>query len=265
MAKMPVEDAGGAREVMGQLLRVMTQQVHLSRVALLEDGHILRFNAGGMARIAMSLPDAVDDFVQGVILQTRGFYEAKILARVQALGIVGPGSVVCDVGANIGNHTVYFGVMMGAGQVIAFEPQRHCHAVLQANIALNGLGDRVVAHNALVGAQAGMGALAAFNARNLGGTSFVADAAGTVPMLALDAVLSATEVAALDLIKIDVEGMQIPVLQGAAGILAARHPAIWVELLQKDAAFDETAAYLAGFGYAAERLARNDFLFRVAV
>jgi len=260
----PAERDGIAamRETLDQMLRVMNAQLHLQRVGLLEDGHILRFNAPNMQRIAMSLPDAVDDFVQGVIVQTRGFYEAKILARVQDEGIVSPASVVCDVGANIGNHTVYFGAVLGVAKVIAFEPQAHCYATLLANIALNGLEKRVVTHHALVGAEAGRGEMVQFNTRNLGGTSFAVNDAGAMPIKTLDKVLTKADVANLDLIKIDVEGMQMAVLQGAVGILKTRKPALWVELLQRDDAFEETAAFLAGFGYAAERLARNDFLFR---
>lgn len=257
------EELAATRETLDQMLRVMNAQLHLQRVALLEDGHILRFNAPNMQRIAMSLPDAVDDFVQGVIVQTRGFYEAKILARVESLGIVGPTSVVCDVGANIGNHTVYFSSIMGAAKVIAFEPQAHCHTTLRTNIALNGLEKRVVTHHSLVGAEAGQGQMVQFNTRNLGGTSFEVSDDGAVPVKTLDKVLTKAEVAKLDLIKIDVEGMQMPVLHGAVGILKDRKPALWVELLQRDDAFEETAEYLAGFGYVAEKLARNDFLFRV--
>lgn len=258
------EGVAAMRDTLDQMLRVMNAQLHLQRVALLEGGHILRFNAPDMQRIVMSLPDAADDFVQGVILQTRGFYEAKILARVQEAGIVSPASVVCDVGANIGNHTVYFAAVMGAAKVIAFEPQAYCHATLCANIALNGLEKRVVTHHSMVGAAAGHGQMVQFNTRNLGGTSFEVAANGGVRVQALDKVLTKAEVTKLDLIKIDVEGMQMAVLQGATGILKSRKPALWVELLQRDDAFEETAAFLAGYGYVAERLARNDFLFQVA-
>jgi FkbM family methyltransferase len=250
-------------EKLDQMLRVMNAQLHLQRVALLEPGNILRFNAPDMQRIALSLPDVQDDFVQGVILQTRGFYEAKLLAKVEGMGLVGPGSVVCDVGANIGNHTVYFSRVMGAGKVLAFEPQSHCHETLCANIALNHMEKVTVVHNCLVGARRGKGRMAQFNTRNLGGTAFEASATGDVAMLALDDVLTPEEVVNLDLIKIDVEGMQMAVLNGATGILQACHPALWVEILRRDNAFEETAAFLEGFGYSVERLARNDFLFRV--
>ena len=245
-----------------QLIRLMDEQVHLQRVALLEAGHILRFNGPGAARIAFSLPDAQDDYLQRVILRTRGFYEARLLAMVAALGLVGPGSVVCDIGANIGNHTVYFTKVMGAAKVLAFEPQSHCHATLTDNIALNGLQDRAVAYNCLIGAVTGNGTLSRFNARNLGGTSFAASDLGDLPLFALDEVIEPDDLARLDLIKIDVEGMQMEVLQGAEGVLDKQRPAIWIELLPRENAFDPVRLYLERFGYKPMQMGFNDVLFR---
>lgn len=244
-----------------QMLRLMDEQVHLQKVALLEPGNVLRFNGPDMQKIALALPDAQDDYVQRVILRTRGFYEAKLLSIVQGLGIVGPKSVVCDVGANIGNHTVYFSRILKAAKVLAFEPQQHCYDTLCANIALNGLEKAAIAHHSLIGANTGNGQMAKFNARNLGGTAFMEAEAGDIPIFTLDDVVSSKDTAALDLIKIDVEGMQMAVLTGAKRILSKRKPALWVELLQRDDAFDETATYLAEFGYSAERIGPNDYLF----
>ena len=246
-----------------QMIRLLEEQLHLQKVALLEAGHILRFNGPGAMRIAFSLPDAQDDYLQRVILRTRGFYEARLLSMVAALDLVGPESVVCDIGANIGNHTVYFGKVMGAAKVLAFEPQAHCHATLTENIALNGLQDRAVAYNCLIGAATGNGAMARFSARNLGGTAFTARDDGNLPLFALDDVIEAPDMARLDLIKVDVEGMQQEVLKGAEGVLDRRHPAIWIELLAKDNTFDLVRLYLERFGYKPTALGFNDVLFRV--
>ena len=246
-----------------QMLRLMDDQVHLQKVALLEDGHILRFNGPGARRIAMSLPDAQDDYVQRVILRNRAFYEAKLLGIVEQMGIVGPQSVVADVGANIGNHTVYFGRIMGAAKVLSFEPQFHCHDTLCTNIALNGLEKTALAFNCLIGAETGNGALAKFNARNLGGTSFAADSDGDIPLFALDDAIDPADLDGLDLIKIDVEGMQMEVLGGAEGILSERRPALWIELLARDAAFDVASSYLERFGYKPTQIGLNDVIFRV--
>jgi tRNA A58 N-methylase Trm61 len=223
-----------------QMIKLMDDSVHLQRVALLDQGHILHFHGPRGIPVSLSLPEAVDDFLQRVILRGRTFYEAKLLSMVQTMGIVGPQSLVCDVGANIGNHTVYFARVMGAARVMAFEPQDGANAKLAANIALNGLQDRVTAYHCMVGETTGNGR----------------------PLFALDDVLQPDDRAALDLIKIDVEGMQLAVLKGAADILANRKPALWIEILDRDPTQAETAAHLATLGYRATRLGPSDWLYR---
>lgn len=245
-----------------QLIKLMDDQVHLQRVGLLDQGHILHFHGPRGLPVSLSLPHAVDDYIQRVILRSRAFFEAKLLSMVEAMGIVTPTSLVCDVGANIGNHTVYFAGVMGAARVMAFEPQDGANATLAANIALNGLTDRVTAYHCLVGETTGNGSLIRFNPRNLGGSTFAPDADGAVPMFALDDVLQAQDRAALDLIKIDVEGMQLSVLKGAAETLSSRKPALWIEILDRDPTQGETAALLASLGYRATRLGPSDWLYR---
>jgi FkbM family methyltransferase len=253
----------GLSKKLDQLIKLADDQVHLSRVALLEPGHILRFFSADGQQILLALPEAQDDYVQRVILRTRTFFEAKLLSMIHGMNLIDPASTVCDIGANIGNHTVYFGKMMGVGRVLCFEPQPACYATLTTNIDLNGLSDHATAYNCLVGAVTGNGRLARFNSRNLGGTAFEQASEGTIPMFALDDVITADDLATLDLIKIDVEGMQGDVLKGAEGVLDARKPALWVEILERDRAYAETAAFLGRFGYKAEKLGPNDFMFRV--
>lgn len=110
-----------------QMIRLMDDQLHLQRISLLEDRHILRFNGPGATRIAFSLPEAQDDYLQRMILRTRTFYEAKQLSAVADMGLVGPKSLICDIGANIGNHTVYFCKVLGAAKVLAFEQIGRAH------------------------------------------------------------------------------------------------------------------------------------------
>ena len=245
------------------LSRQIEDQMLLQRVALLEDGHILRFNGPRATRIALSLPDAQDDYLQRVILKTHGFYEAKQLAQLETYGIVGPGSIVCDIGANIGNHTAYFTRVMGAAKVLAFEPMEHAYDTLCNTIILNQIADRVLAYNCLIGAETGFGEIARFNPRNLGATTYRTKKDGSVALFALDDVIEADDLPALDLIKIDVEGMQLEVLMGAEGILRQRQPALWVECLPREQLLDAVTVYLEGFGYRSEALGPNDRLFLV--
>lgn len=243
-----------------QMIRLMDESIHLQRVSLLEEGHILRLQVDGLRDVVLSLPNAQDDFVQRTIVKTRGFYEARLLAIVQGMNLIGPETTVLDVGANIGNHSVFFGKVMGAKRVLAFEPQPHCYATLCRNLELNGLNDSL-AYNCLVGQKSGRGEVMRFNARNLGGTAFAAAKDGAVPMVALDDLIAADEMQGLGFIKIDTEGMQLEVLQGAKKLLKAFKPALWVELLAKDNAYPETAKLLEGLGYASVQIGPNDHIF----
>ncbi len=254
------DEAGTLGRKLDQLIRLMDESLHLQRVALLEDGHVLRFTEGGTTRIALSLPEAQSDYVQRVILRNRTFYEARLLAVVRERGLIRPGMTVADVGANIGNHSVYFGRVLGAGRVLAFEPQPHCFATLRRNLELNGL-DPEGAFHCMVGAESGQGGVARFNPRNLGGTVFAPDAAGGIAMIALDDLLDSPALEGLGFVKIDVEGAQMQVLRGAREVLRRFRPALWIELLERDDAYAECADFLAGLGYAPQRLAPNDWLF----
>jgi hypothetical protein len=65
----------------------------------------------------------------------------------------------------------------------------------------------------------------------LGATKFVADAAGEVRSTPLDQLLDEP----VDFIKIDVEGMEMVALKGAAGLVAAWRPALFVEVIDEKA------------------------------
>ena len=120
-----------------------------------------------------------------------------------------------------------------------------------------------MAYNCLIGAVTGNGTLSRFNARNLGGTAFAASDLGDLPLFALDEVIEPDDLARLDLIKIDVEGMQMEVLQGAEGVLDKQRPALWIELLPRENAFEPVRLYLERFGYKPMQMGFNDVLFRV--
>jgi len=144
--------------------------------------------------------------------------------------IAGPGDVVVEMGANIGAHTVALGRQVGPqGQVLAFEPQRVIFQILCANLALNNILN-VRAIQAGVGEAAGAMVVPALDYAypdwNFGGVSLAADGEGeTVPVVALDSF----ELPRLKLIRIDVEGMEVPALLGARGQIARHRPVLYVE------------------------------------
>jgi FkbM family methyltransferase len=143
--------------------------------------------------------------------------------------------IVLDIGANLGAYTVPVAKELAAtgGCVYAFEPQRIIYYQLCGNVFLNRL-DNVFAHCMAIGNQDGMLDLPSIDyaaSANTGGFSVdagirnrqdcvsinAAKREPSVPMLRLD---SLTLPKAPSLIKIDVEGLELQVLQGAGNFLA---------------------------------------------
>ena len=143
------------------------------------------------------------------------------------LSFVDANSVVLDVGANIGTHTVALAKV--AKEVFAFEPQRRVFQVLCANIVANQLPN-VIAVNAAVGGSDGVAFLTNLShdvpANNLGMAKIEGEGEG-VPV-ALTAIDSGG-IARCDLIKADIEGYEIYALHGAERTIAAHRPVIYLE------------------------------------
>ena len=140
-----------------------------------------------------------------------------------------PGLTVVDVGANIGVHTVYFAQAVGpGGQIFAFEPQRVLYQILCGNVALNE-HNNVVALNAGLGAQSGtilVPRLDYARGGNFGGLSLGKWEKGEeIPLRTLDS----CGLKACHLIKIDVEGMELAVLEGAKSVIDEHKPLLYVE------------------------------------
>lgn len=138
--------------------------------------------------------------------------------------------VVIEVGANIGAHTVGIAKAVGpSGRVLAFEPQRIVFQMLCANIALNSLAN-VDCHHAAVGSTNGSITVPEvdFNQPgNFGAVSLLGEHPGLeVPCVTLDGLRAISKV---NLLKIDVEGMEMDVIKGGAELIGEFRPFIYVE------------------------------------
>ncbi|KAB0677761.1 FkbM family methyltransferase [Aureimonas leprariae] len=179
--------------------------------------------------------------------QTRGvFFEAAELEYVKAR--VGTGVRVVDVGANTGNHTVFFAGPMRAASVLPFEPLPQAAATLRlaveangfANVDLSMLGQGVGAEPARMHAVVSEGG-------GLGATRLEAGGEGGVPVVRLDDILTEPP----GFLKIDVEGMELDVLRGASETIARARPPIFVEVAERN-----TGAFLDWLELASYRIER---------
>lgn len=182
-------------------------------------------------------------------------FEARLVGGLRTF--VREGSCVIDVGANVGFFTQYFARWVGPrGRVVAIEPETENHAELVRRLAAAGLADRVRAPRAAADAASGTARLMVN--RDHPGDHRLADAGEPVPALTLDEVAAGE--AAVSLIKIDVQGVEMRVLEGAAVILARDRPALFVEvapeaLASYGASVDSLLDWLAARGYAPFQLA----------
>ena len=162
--------------------------------------------------------------------------------------LVKPGQVVVEVGANIGVHTVLLARLAGpGGAVLAFEPQPILFQVMCANLAMNGI-TTVVAEQKGLGRRPGFAHIPLLDYGadlNFGGLSLeLVDSGLKVPIQILDSY----RLQNCSFIKIDVEGMEQQVLEGAADTLHRLRPAMYVENDRREKSHD-LIQFLLSMGY----------------
>jgi len=159
--------------------------------------------------------------------------------------------VVLEAGANIGSHTLWFSQRVGdAGVVHAFEPARHTSQLLCANLVANDCLN-VRAMQQALGAASGPLAFPFLDPRmawNFGGASAKAQWIESTEAVDLRSVDSLS-LERLDLLKADVEGFEIEVLQGAVHTLERCRPAVYVEINTQEVR-DAAVTLLESIGYA---------------
>jgi len=195
----------------------------LQRFYSLED-RTIGFEHNGIG-VSLHIPDGDFDFLQRDIVIWKRFFESEWLEHVR-LNCELTGKTVVDVGANIGNHTVFFSKICGAARCLAFEPSASLFKILKRNIEINALTS-VEAFALGLSDCAEPLYYRAQPSDNLGHTSFTHEGNGpSVPALRIDDL----GLDRLDFLKIDVEGMADKVLKGASATLARCRPVIMIEL-----------------------------------
>jgi FkbM family methyltransferase len=191
------------------------------------------------------------DLIQRTILVTGRWDEGVGRVLIERLK---PGDLFVDVGANVG----YFSLLAAsrAARVIAFEPNPRCHAALVENARLNGF-DRIDARPIGLAEAAGQAILGVAQEANSGAGTLRESPGQQVPIAldTLDAQLGAERPA---LIKIDVEGAELRVIEGAQATLRRSDaPPVILEvsewgLMRLGASKDRLFQAMADLGYQAE-------------
>jgi FkbM family methyltransferase len=171
----------------------------------------------------------------------------------------GDGVVAIDCGANIGVHTIEWAKLMtGWGSVLAIEAQERIYYALAGNIAVNNCFNAIAIHGA-VSSESGVmqipnpnyvvpSSFGSLELRQRQGNEFIGqpiDYQNTVNVRKL--MLDEFSLPRVDLIKLDIEGMELEAIEGASRTIAASHPIMLIEKIKTDAT--ELTRLLRAQGY----------------
>jgi FkbM family methyltransferase len=166
-----------------------------------------------------------------------------------------PGSVVFDIGANFGYYSLVLASAMGrSGSIFAFEPASATFSRLTTNISLNQLESVVKPIRCALSDTVGTARLEGV-AGNSGATTFSLDGNGeSVVLDTLDRFCVSQSISEVHLIKIDVEGNELRVLEGGHAALTRWLPVLMVEfnrvaLERSGASTKKLAGLLEELGY----------------
>jgi FkbM family methyltransferase len=169
-----------------------------------------------------------------------GWYELRTTELFVKL--IKTGWTVVDVGANVGFFTLLAAKLTGEmGRVISFEPDPTSYNLLSKSVERNHFGNVSLFQRAISGTD-GDRSLHLSATHHKGLHSITRDLGGekiTVQSSKLDTIASKMGIGSIDLLKIDVEGAEPEVLEGAGELLAEgrirniimewEHAEIWAE------------------------------------
>jgi FkbM family methyltransferase len=203
----------------------------------------------------------------GAQILGQGCYDpAEVALLISVLGLVhtkrGNGLIALDCGANIGVFTLEMArEMLGWGHVYAFEAQERLYYALCGNIVLNNLFN-ASAMNVVLGREPGLFKIprpnynlpASFGSLELRkgpdteyigqNISYAAKDLADIRMFSIDSL----KLPRTDLIKIDVEGMELEVLEGALSTIQDFRPILHIEWIK--CGLDAIKDLLTPLGYA---------------
>ena len=172
--------------------------------------------------------------------------------RAYAASVVARGGWAIDVGANIGVFSVTIGqALQESARLIAVEPLEDNLRRLRRHLEQSGI-ERADLVASAVGAQPGRATL--WQPDDTAYASLSMDAAGRgsrsveVDVATLDGIWSAHGNPPVRFVKVDVEGAEIEVLQGAQGLLGACQPELLIEV-DDPARLQRVEGLVAPLGY----------------
>lgn len=207
-----------------------------------------------------------DDNVQHLFtISSLGNFESKETKYVRS--ILKMGDTAMDIGGNFGWYTLLFSQLVGAsGQVHTFEPIPRTFKILQENCKLNH-ADNVILNQMAVGNSLGekelylpdIGSSGSFQLHTYK-TSYDTFQA---QIITLDEYVANPKINPIKLIKADIEGAELEMLQGAVNVLQMSPQPIWlIEIQEKSCSLfghstQDIFDLMGDFGYSPHYVVEN--------
>jgi FkbM family methyltransferase len=206
-------------------------------------------------------------------IRAQGDYEPELMARLVDELRGSQHRTFVDVGANIG--IVSLAVLAGVpdARIDAFEPAPRQHALLSATIRRNGLARSITLHRLALADRAGTSAFAIHAPWLAAGDGLLDTGRSgrvrrvTVETDTLDRWWARAGRPPIDVVKLDTEGSELMILQGAAALLAACRPTLFLEIHEQNLrpypyGREHVRSHVEGLGYALEPVGPAEFLAR---
>lgn len=183
------------------------------------------------------LPLIKTDEIQRCIFFGRRYYENDYLDYLCDKwhnGVIGDnlrGGILLDIGANIGNHSLYFLLERGAKYAYCFEPAKETFDILKKNMDINHLENCTKIFNAGVGAGSGSACISMSKEKNTAYTQISLNEEGDVKVIAIDDIGIKEKI---NFIKVDVEGFELEVIKGMIKTLEKDKPIMMIEIWTKN-------------------------------
>ena len=202
-------------------------------------------------------------YIDRIVLES-GYYESEIIEAIRPH--LGPGAVFWDIGANIGLHAVTAKFLSPETRVIAFEPNPAMLPRLSRNQALSSVDVEVCAM--VLGADRRCATLHLSGEGNPGMSTLKPwDQAGYEAVLnvycdRVDRLVSTGSLPEPTVVKIDVEGFEMEVLEGFGDLLA--RPTLRILVFEAEAGAERPesnnaiARLLRSAGFQLRPLARRE-------
>ena len=201
-------------------------------------------NIWKIGNVFFYLPNYPVEYIQTHIVNQQDFFGKEELTDLDEL--IPENAVILDIGANIGNHSLYWATQRNAKKIYAFEPIKATFDILMKNIELNNLSDIIKPYEVALGEDDSFGEIEKIQYFNMGSTSVKKSEKGDFRIVALDNIK--IEEDRIDFVKIDVEGFEPFMLKGAVKTFEKYRPkTIFIEAVGE--AIHPVREILESYGY----------------